>query len=438
MPVERKMFNEGQYASNEENKEPKTLDATLTDDEQKLKKLIRMQKEIDREMKKKDREEKQQRLKEPRITCVSEIRKNDISAETLLGKFTQLFDIEIRRLINCRYRPSYEKMKNGTLIELKNNIDVPNGSFIDMIGLNVHCYSSEMRVTFLNIKGTSNILKEKGTTYIEIGTDIGSILSAAAVIALAENKIRKLYEMILITLTHMTKFNVGDVNLAGYDEYVEKGNQLVRYIDNRIANRHILLYGPPGTGKTQIAKKIVRDNPDLRCINIDVDTDLTILVPVLNEILKYVKSRMIIVIDEIDELGVSRNLNAEKTFALLRILDGVAEMKQIKFIATTNRLDVIDTALLRPGRLGPPIHIPPPTIQQRMSIIEHYNRKFEANLSEHEMKDILSAMYEGVTGSDIRAAFENCLIYGDPITVENITKNLMVIKKTDGPKDMYQ
>jgi hypothetical protein len=73
-----------------------------------------------------------------------------------------------------------------------------------------------------------------------------------------------------------------------------------------------------------------------------------------------------------------------------------------------------------------------------MSIIEHYNRKFEANLSEHEMKDILSAMYEGVTGSDIRAAFENCLIYGDPITVENITKNLMVIKKTDGPKDMYQ
>jgi len=424
VPIERKEFEEGK----------KKEEVETDTDEANLKRLMKIQKEVEYEIKKKEREERDNRRKEPRIAGTREVSFEQLT-EGMLKKLVEAYRPWIGRIVTASYRPAYEKMRQGILIEMKEKYGTPDGTYIDTTGLQVSSYSGRMNVTLIDLKSTIHILQDRDKTYVEVMDDAGAVVAAAAAIGIMVRRIDIFYECVLMVLTHLTAFTVGEVDLAGYDEYVEKGSKIVRYVDDRIANRHILLYGPPGCGKTQIAKRIVKENPDLMCLNITVNTNLTLLVPVLERMLRRINKRMIIVIDEIDELGVSREVNAPMTFALLRMLDGVAEMKNIKFIATTNRLNVLDSALLRPGRLGPPIRIPPPNDSQKIAIVEHYNRKFGVKVNATE---VIQQMKSEVSGAEIRAAFENCLIFGEEVNAANVVKFLKEMKYKEGPKGMYQ
>jgi 26S proteasome regulatory subunit T6 len=150
----------------------------------------------------------------------------------------------------------------------------------------------------------------------------------------------------------------------------------------------VLLYGPPGTGKTLLARAVAHH------------TDCTFIRVSGSELVqKYIGegSRMvrelfvmareaapsIIFMDEIDSIGGSRQEGSEggdsevqrTMLELLNQLDGFEPAQNIKVIMATNRIDILDSALLRPGRIDRKIEFPNPSLTSRMDIMGIHSRK---------------------------------------------------------------
>lgn len=178
------------------------------------------------------------------------------------------------------------------------------------------------------------------------------------------------------------------------------------------APRGVLLYGPPGCGKTIMAKALA-SSTDSFFIEI---TGSEVVQKYIGEGAKLVreifemarkKAPSIIFIDEIDSIASIRTDSAtagerevQRTFIqLLSELDGFRNMDNVKVIAATNRLDMLDPALLRPGRLERQIEVGIPDLDARMKILELYTKKM--NLKKVNLKKIVS-MLGGLSGAEVR------------------------------------
>ena len=198
----------------------------------------------------------------------------------------------------------------------------------------------------------------------------------------------------------------------------------------------VLLYGPPGTGKTLLAKAAAHE------------TNAAFIRVVASELVqKYIgegarlvrelfslareKAPAIIFIDEIDAIGSSRSADAYSAgdhevsrtlMQLLAELDGFNVRGNVKIIAATNRIDVLDKALLRPGRFDRIIEFPLPNAEERETILSIHTKKM------HLAKDVdLAALAEetdGFNGAELKA-----------VTVEAgmqaIRRNRSTVRKTD-------
>jgi proteasome regulatory subunit len=178
--------------------------------------------------------------------------------------------------------------------------------------------------------------------------------------------------------------------------------------------RGILLIGPPGTGKTLLAKAVANK------------TNATFIHIVGSELVqKYIgegsrivrelfdmareKSPSIVFIDEIDAIGAKRleiatsgDREVQRTLMqLLAELDGFDPIGEVKIIAATNRVDILDDALLRPGRFDRIIEIPIPSRDARVKIFEIHTQ----NMSLDKGIDfgILADRTPDATGADIKA-----------------------------------
>ncbi len=178
--------------------------------------------------------------------------------------------------------------------------------------------------------------------------------------------------------------------------------------------RGILLYGAPGTGKTMLAKAVateskanfilVKGGELLQEGIVGKETDR------LRRVFKKARqtSPTIVFFDEIDSfakrrgisIGAFANSNESLINALLLELDGLEELHDVVVIAATNRPDLVDTALLRPGRFDRIILTPIPDKESRKKI-------FEINLKNMPLKEVeaekLADKTEGYVGSDIEA-----------------------------------
>lgn len=171
----------------------------------------------------------------------------------------------------------------------------------------------------------------------------------------------------------------------------------------------ILLFGPPGCGKTMIVKA-ASNELNVAFIHIS-GADLTKAgymgaVNIIKESFNRARERApaLIFIDEIDAIAPSRDHysspeNEKLVAQLLDEMDGVSDLRQVMFVAATNKPERIDPALLRPGRLDKIILVPPPLFENRKSI-------FQLNLAGIPLdKDFnfetLAARTEGFTGADI-------------------------------------
>lgn len=136
----------------------------------------------------------------------------------------------------------------------------------------------------------------------------------------------------------------------------------------------VLLYGPPGTGKTLLARAVAH-HTDCRFIRVSGSELVQKYIGEGSRMVRelFVMARehapSIIFMDEIDSIGSSRidsagggDSEVQRTMLeLLNQLDGFEPTKNIKIIMATNRLDILDPALLRPGRIDRKIEFPPPS-----------------------------------------------------------------------------
>jgi len=153
----------------------------------------------------------------------------------------------------------------------------------------------------------------------------------------------------------------------------------------------ILLYGPPGTGKTMLAKAVANAT-DAKFIEV-VASELAQKYlgeggKLVREIFRYAKENApaIIFIDEIDGIAHSRSgevqgadREVQRTLTqLLAEMDGFTPLDRVKVIGATNRLDIVDAALLRPGRFDRLIEIPLCDYEGRREIFKIYMNKMNS------------------------------------------------------------
>lgn len=176
----------------------------------------------------------------------------------------------------------------------------------------------------------------------------------------------------------------------------------------------ILLFGPPGTGKTLLAKAIA-NSTDATFIEIVGSEIVQKFIgdgaKLVKEIFQLAKSKApaIVFIDELDalcakriDLGTSGEREVQRTFMqLLAELDGFKSLDNVKIIGCTNRKDILDPAILRPGRLDRMIEVPNPDKEGIKQIykIHMKNMPMEKKVNMEKIYDLS----EELSGAEIRA-----------------------------------
>jgi proteasome regulatory subunit len=174
----------------------------------------------------------------------------------------------------------------------------------------------------------------------------------------------------------------------------------------------VLLYGPPGTGKTMLAKAVANE------------TDATFIKMAGSELVrKFIgegsrlvrdlfdlaaeKEPAIIFIDEIDAIASKRtesktsgDAEVQRTMMqLLSKMDGFEDRGEIRIVAATNRFDMLDRAILRPGRFDRLIEVPEPNVEGRARIFEIHTQ--DMNVADSVTYEGLAERTEGYSGAEI-------------------------------------
>ncbi|HRR54715.1 MAG TPA: AAA family ATPase, partial [Candidatus Methanomethylicus sp.] len=177
--------------------------------------------------------------------------------------------------------------------------------------------------------------------------------------------------------------------------------------------RGILLYGPPGTGKTLLAKAVATES-SANFISVKGPEVLSKWVgeseKAVREIFKKARQTApcIIFFDEIDSIAPQRGNGSSDSGVtermvnqLLSEMDGMVSLKNVVVIAATNRPDIVDAALLRPGRFDRNVYIPLPDKAAREEIFKVHSGKMP--LAKDIDFSLLAEKTEGYTGADIEA-----------------------------------
>ena len=175
----------------------------------------------------------------------------------------------------------------------------------------------------------------------------------------------------------------------------------------------VLLYGPPGTGKTLLAKAVAQSTNATfievvgsELVQKFIGEGAKLVKEIFN--LARAKAPSIVFIDEIDalaakriETGTSGEREVNRTFMqLLAELDGFKCLDEVKIIGATNRIDILDHAMIRPGRLDRLIEVGLPDEEGLLEIIKVHTK--EMNLQKVKLKQLVKEMND-FSGAEVRA-----------------------------------
>ncbi|MFW5986957.1 MAG: proteasome-activating nucleotidase [Methanohalophilus sp.] len=200
----------------------------------------------------------------------------------------------------------------------------------------------------------------------------------------------------------------------------------------------VLMYGDPGTGKTLIAKAVA-SRAHASFIRMSGSDLVQKFIGEGARLVKDVfqmardKSPCILFIDEIDAVGGMRTHDgttgsAEVNRTMLQLLsemDGFEPRGQVKIIAATNRIDLLDPALLRPGRFDRVIEVPIPDEKAREDILRIHTRHM--NLADDVDMTKLAKMANGLSGADLKIIVKEAGMFvlrrrGEQITMKDLTE----------------
>lgn len=175
--------------------------------------------------------------------------------------------------------------------------------------------------------------------------------------------------------------------------------------------RGIFLFGPPGTGKTLLAKAVATES-EANFISVRGPELLSKWVGEsekgVREIFRKARtaSPCIIFFDEVDSIAPRRgrdygsNVTETVVNQILTEMDGLEELKDVVVIAATNRPDIVDPAIMRPGRFDRLVQIPAPDKETRKKIFEVHTRKVPIDKKEVDIEK-LAEVTDGYSGADI-------------------------------------
>jgi len=175
----------------------------------------------------------------------------------------------------------------------------------------------------------------------------------------------------------------------------------------------VLLYGPPGCGKTLLAKAVATES-EANFLSIKGPEVFSKWVgeseKAIREIFRKARQAApaVIFIDELDSLAPMRGLGysdsgvTERVVSqLLTEMDGLEKLEGVVVIGATNRPDILDPALLRPGRFDRLVYVPPPDKAARLEILKVHTRRMP--LAEDVDLERIAETTEGYTGADLAA-----------------------------------
>ncbi|WP_069130815.1 ATP-dependent zinc metalloprotease FtsH [Rhodohalobacter halophilus] len=218
-----------------------------------------------------------------------------------------------------------------------------------------------------------------------------------------------------------TESKVSFKDVAGLQEAKAEVEEVVEFLSNpkKFTNlggtlpKGVLLVGPPGTGKTLLAKATAGE-ADVPFFSLSGSDFVEMFVGVgaarVRDLFKQAKEKApcIVFIDEIDSIGrtrgrgmqMSSNDERENTLnQLLSEMDGFNSDKGVIIMAATNRPDILDSALLRPGRFDRQIMIDKPDLNGRMQILDVHSKKLK--LSDKIDMKVLASQTPGFAGADL-------------------------------------
>ena len=236
-------------------------------------------------------------------------------------------------------------------------------------------------------------------------------------------------------------------DVAGADEEKEEVQEIVEFLKNPLKFKNlgaripkgVLLVGPPGTGKTLLAKAVAGESnvPFLSITGSDfVELYVGVGAGRVRDLFDTAKkcAPCIVFIDEIDAVGRQRgaglgggNDEREQTLnQLLTEMDGFEANDGVIVLAATNRADVLDPALLRPGRFDRQIYVNIPDVRGREGILSIYAKN--KPLAKDIDLGVVARLTSGFTGADI----ENCLNEAAILAARNNKRTITMEDITEG------
>merc|ERR1712176_918115 len=216
----------------------------------------------------------------------------------------------------------------------------------------------------------------------------------------------------------------------------------------------VLLYGPPGTGKTLLARAVAHHT---ECTFIRVSGS-ELVQKFIGEGSRMVRELFvmarehapsIIFMDEIDSIGSQRSeeggsgggdSEVQRTMLeLLNQLDGFEATQTIKVIMATNRIDILDEALLRPGRIDRKVEFPNPNEDARLEIVKIHSRKM--NLMRGINLRNIAAQMNGASGAESKAVCTEAGMFAlrerrQHVTEDDFQMAVSKVMKKDADKNM--
>jgi transitional endoplasmic reticulum ATPase len=269
---------------------------------------------------------------------------------------------------------------------------------------------------------------------------------------LTKNDFDSARKIVMPSALREVRIEIPDVpweNIAGLDEIKDT---LIKIIEGRATFPHIfeklnytppkgiLLFGPPGTGKTLLVKGIASK----RHINFISIKGPELLSKGVGDSEKHVREAFkkarqsapcILFFDEIDSMFPKRGTINDSTHVtesvmsqFLTELDGIEELKDVFVIGATNRPDLLDPALLRPGRLEKHLFVPPPDEGARIAILTIYLNDIKENLDEDVNIIELAKKTSFFVGADLESLVREVKARVIDELTQNNTQDVTAIK----------